>query len=349
MQAYKLDALLLQRVSSFAWATCGAASYVNAATTNGAASLLITKNKHYVITNNIEAPRLEQEEGLAAQKWEFKTSPWHAAQDAIADLTKGLRVGADSPFPNAVNLTQLFTRLRAKLLPEEGERFRKLAHDCAEAMRVAVNAVKPGMTEYEIAAVLGKEVQARGTQPIVNLIAVDERVYSYRHPLPTEKPLKKYAMLVLCGRRWGLVCSLTRLIHFGKMPDDLRRKAEAVAHIDAAFIVHTRPGTLLNVIFQKAVEVYERTGYGDQWQQHHQGGAAGYEPREYNGTPTTTDAVAIGQAFAWNPSIAGTKSEDTILVGEKENEVITKMNSWPTIAVNVDGQVIERPTTLELS
>ena len=30
-----LDALLLERVSSFAWATCGAASYINTAATNG--------------------------------------------------------------------------------------------------------------------------------------------------------------------------------------------------------------------------------------------------------------------------------------------------------------------------
>lgn len=56
-----LDALLLQRVSSFAWATCGAASYVNTATTNGEAALLITSSGRYLITNNIEAPRLEQE------------------------------------------------------------------------------------------------------------------------------------------------------------------------------------------------------------------------------------------------------------------------------------------------
>ncbi len=70
-----LDALLLQRVSSFAWATCGAASYVNTATRTGAASLLITPTARYLVTNNIEAPRLEREEGLAAQGWEFRVTP----------------------------------------------------------------------------------------------------------------------------------------------------------------------------------------------------------------------------------------------------------------------------------
>ena len=59
-----LDALLLQRVSSFAWATCGAASYINSAATDGAASLLVTPSGRYLITTNIEATRLEQEEKL---------------------------------------------------------------------------------------------------------------------------------------------------------------------------------------------------------------------------------------------------------------------------------------------
>jgi antitoxin VapB len=73
---HKLDALLFQRVSSFAWATCGAASYVNTATTSGEATLLITPAGLYLMTNNIEVTRLEQEEKLAAQGWEFHVGPW---------------------------------------------------------------------------------------------------------------------------------------------------------------------------------------------------------------------------------------------------------------------------------
>ncbi len=69
MAKHNLDALLLQRVSSFAWATCGAASYVNTAVSFTGTVLLVTLTQRYLITNNIEAPRLEQEEQLAAQGW----------------------------------------------------------------------------------------------------------------------------------------------------------------------------------------------------------------------------------------------------------------------------------------
>jgi Xaa-Pro aminopeptidase len=345
-----LDALLLQRVSSFAWATCGAASYVDTATTDGASSLLITPTDRYVITNNIEAMRIEQEEKLGAQGWQFRVAPWHSANNAVAELTRGLKLGADGMYPGAADLSDEMARVRASLTPDEGERFRVLGRLCADAMDSAIRAVRPGQSEYEIAAILGREAQARGAQPIVNLIATDERIFKFRHPLPTEKKLERYAMLILCGRKWGLVCSITRLVHFGKLPDDVRRKAAACARVDATFIAATRPGATLGAIFERATKAYADAGFPDEWQLHHQGGPAGYEPREYLATPGSNDIVAWGQAYAWNPSITGTKSEDTILVGASDNEVITVTPGLPTWSVTLaDGKTIARPAILEIT
>jgi antitoxin VapB len=345
----QLDALLLQRVSSFAWATCGAASYINTAATDGVASLLITPAGRYVITNNIEATRIEQEEKLVAQGWELRVAPWHGVNPAIAELTRGLKLGADGAYPGAVNLAAELSRVRASLTPEEGKRFRALGRICADAMESAVRAVRPGQTEYEIASLLGRETQARGAQPIVNLIATDERIFKFRHPLPTDKKLERYAMLVLCGRKWGLICSITRFVHFGKLPEDVRRKADACARIDATFIAATRPGQTLGKIFERAAAMYAETGFANEWQLHHQGGAAAYEPREYLGVPGSTDVVALGQAYAWNPSITGVKSEDTILVGASGNEVLTATSGLPTMSVTLaDGTTIVRPAILEV-
>lgn len=346
---HELDALLLQRVSSFAWATCGAASYVNAATTNGEASLLITPSGRYLVTNNIEATRLEQEEKLAAQGWEFRVGPWYEAPLAIAELTRGLRLGADGPYPGATDLSGNMARIRTILAPEEIERFRALGRLCAEAMGAAVGAVRPGQTEHQIAALLAHEALKRGAQAPVNLIATDERVFAFRHPLPTAKSLERYAMLVLCGRKQGLVCSVTRLVHFGRLPDELRRKADAVAQVDATFIAATRPGATLGAIFERVTGSYAAAGFPDEWQLHHQGGPAGYEPREYLATPGSTDVVAVGQTYAWNPSITGAKSEDTLLVGQDSNEVLTTIEDWPMLSVTVDGQTFERPAILEVS
>ena len=53
LEKHKLDALLLRRVSSFAWVRSRAASYVNMADSNGTSQLLITKPKRFLIMNNI--------------------------------------------------------------------------------------------------------------------------------------------------------------------------------------------------------------------------------------------------------------------------------------------------------
>ncbi len=88
----------------------------------------------------------------------------------------------------------------------------------------------------------------------------------------------------------------------------------------------------------EAQAAYAIAGLPDEWRLHHQGGAAGYEPREYLALPGSQDEVHEGQAFAWNPSITGTKMEDTMLVGEEINEVLTEIPDWPTIPVDI-GQV----------
>lgn len=348
LESRQLDALLLRRVSSFAWATCGAASYVNTASTDGIATLLITPEALHLVTDNIEASRLEQEEKLKEQGWEFHFARWHQGQDTLTTLTAGLRLGADGPYPAAIDLSAEIARLRARLTPQEGERFRQLSQQCAAAMDTAIRAVRPGQSEYEIAALLSAETERRGVQVIVNLIATDERIFAFRHPLPTGKQLDRYAMLVLCGRRNGLVCSLTRLVHFGRLPDDLRHKAEAVAQVDAAFIASTRPGRTLGDIFQDAIATYTQVGFPEEWHLHHQGGPAGYEPREVIATPGSTDVVSTGQVFAWNPSITGTKSEDTILVGPDGNEVLTSIAGWPMMSITIAGQTISRPAILEI-
>lgn len=343
-----LDALLLRRASSFAWATCGASSYINTATEYGEGSLLYTPAGRYLLATNIEMPRLMDEEGLRDQGWEPVPHAWYETSDAVERLTGGLRLAADEPYAGAQDVTADIASLRTHLTPEEGERFRTLGRLCAEAMDAAIRQIRPGQTEHEIAALLARETAGRGVWPIVDLVATDERIHTYRHPLPTNRRLERYAMAVLCGRKAGLVCSITRLVHFGALPDELRSKQEACARVDAALLTATRPGATLGAVFGRAQTEYAASGYPDEWRLHHQGGPAGYEPRETLGLPGSPVPIAEGQAFAWNPSITGVKIEDTFLVGRERNDVLTEVEGWPTVRVEVDGQTFERPAVLEV-
>jgi Xaa-Pro aminopeptidase len=341
-----LDAALLNRNPNFAWLTGGAVGYVNSATDMAAASLLVTPTGHYVLANNIEAARLEAEERLADLGFEFRVAPWYEGNPAAAALTQGLRLGADGPMAGATDISAAVADLRMNLLPQELERYRKLGQACGDAMDTAMHQVRPGLTEYQIAGLLAHALLDRGILPIVNLIATDERIFRFRHPLPTSKVLDRYAMLVLCGRQAGLVASVTRLIHFGPLPEELQRKQAACALVDATLIHATRPGRSLVDIFQDGLAAYAGAGFPDEWQLHHQGGPAGYEPREFVATPALAYPVAANQAYAWNPSITGVKCEDTILIGPDANEIITTMPGWPMLSVDVAGMTYQRPAIL---
>ena len=349
LDKHHLDGLLLKKVSSFAWATCGAASFVNTASTDGAASLLITRTSQYVLTDNIESTRIKGEEMLEDQGWKIITRQWYGNPADLASLAGGNQIGCDGPIPDGVDLSGEISRMRALLISEENLRFRTLGRLCAETMNTAARLITPGMSEYQIAALIAGGALSREVQPIVNLIATDDRIFSYRHPLPTSKRLEKYGMLVMCGRHKGLVCSITRLVYFGRLPEELLRKSHAVARVDAEMILQTRPGKSLGDIIETARNVYSQTGFADEWMDHHQGGPAGYEPREYLAVPGSDDLISIGQVYAWNPSIRGTKSEDTILVGDDENEIITEIPDWPMIPIEYDGKKLMRPAILEIT
>jgi Xaa-Pro aminopeptidase len=347
LEKHKLDGLLLRRGNNFAWATCGASASINIAESNGEVSLLITRTGRHLVTNNIEAARLIHEEKLDAD-WKFHIGPWYEVQQKTIDLlVRGLKLGGDGCWVGELDLSADLTHLRANLTVEESERFRELGRLCAKAMEAAIRAVRPGQSEHQIAALLASESERRGVQVTVNLVATDERVFAFRHPLPTDKKLDRYAMLVLCGRKWGLVCSITRLVHFGRIPDELRRKAEAVGSVDATFITATKPGATLGAIFLAAMQTYTREGFPGEWQLHHQGGLAGYLPREIMASEDSKIPVQVGQVFAWNPSITGVKSEDTILIKEHGNEVLTAIQSWPMLEVHLNGQTFLRPAILE--
>ncbi len=348
LDKHNAEAILLRRVSSFAWATCGAISYVNIASTEGVASLVVEREKIHLATNNIEAPRLQDEEQLSEQGWEFIVSPWVTPLEGLKGLLAGKTFLSDVPFGTAQDVSAEISRLRAHLTLEEGERFRELGRLCADSITAAAQAIRPGMSEFELAALLGSEAQRRGVQPIVNLVATDERAYRYRHPLPTAKKLEKYALLVLCGRQYGLVCSVSRLVYFGKPPAELARRILATARVNATYITHSRPGVTLDHVLARGQAAYADTGYPDEWRHHHQGGVAGYEPREYLATPGAVDILLAGQAIAWNPTIAGAKVEDTFLVGERENEILTPTSLWPVEQVEIPGQPGAFPCALAL-
>jgi len=347
LEARGLDAVVLSRRENFAWYTCGGDNHVVTASESGAAHLLVTRERACVVTDNIEAPRIADEE--VAADIEVIRHPWHEESrraEVILDILDGRRAAADDGIADLPPLDDDFAALRYRLTAEEAARYRALGRDCSEAMSRVCRAVEPGQTEFDVAGRLAAALLPLGIEPFVTLVGADERIEKYRHPICTQKPIQRCVMVVVCGRRHGLICSLTRLVHFGPLPAALEAKHRAVCAVDAAFILETRAGAEVGAVFRAGMAAYAEQGFADEWTLHHQGGPTGYAGRDYKGTPDETRRVQPNQAFAWNPSIAGTKSEDTILAGEGEPEVLSPRSDWPTLAVEYRGATVERAAIL---
>jgi Xaa-Pro aminopeptidase len=333
-----LDALHVQRADNVAWLTGGARVYVDTSSERGVASLLVTPNGQYLVTNNIEAPRLASEEPMDG--WTLVVDDWYDAPAAVADLTTGLTVATDYPTPGTVDVAAELVAMRAPLHPGEVEAYRALGADLGRAMGNVAHAVEPGMTEHAIAGVLAREVYAVGAVPIVALVATDERLEAHRHPLPTDRALRSTLMFVACARRQGLIANATRMVSFGRPTSELRRRVEAVATIEACAHAATRPGASARDVFAKISEHYRKLGFDEEWRRHHQGGACSYAARDWIATSRSPHRIHAPQAFAWNPSVPGAKSEDTILCTNAGVDVLTRTPGWPMLEVPVDGETV---------
>jgi Xaa-Pro aminopeptidase len=286
------------------WLLCGRGRPVAAGTSPYAVE--ITADAARVWYQDIERSRVEAEERWEELGYEPMPYPWH------------------EPLP--IQVTDCYLqRLRLELGPEELERYRVAGADAAAAVSETLGTLRPEQDELEAAGELARHLQAMGfTTPVV-LVGGERRAPVHRHPLPTEEPLGRFALLAVTAERHGLYVSMTRIVSFGPPPEELAARVQAAAEVDAAVLAASRPGATIGDLFEVLAREYQSQGFPDEWRRHHQGGLTGYSGREVFATPRDETALPAACAVAWNPSVTGGgKSEDTALVTSDGVEVITR-------------------------
>ncbi len=210
------------------------------------------------------------------------------------------------------------------------------------------NRSHPVSRELDIAEKMRTEFSRSGMSLVVTLVAADERIQRFRHPVPSKKRWEKTLLLVACAKRSGMIVSLSRMVANGSIPDDLIRRTDAAAFVNANLWHRTRPGTSGAELYQAAAEAYRYAGFEGEIDKHHQGGAAGYRTRDWVAHPACSDVVQPNQAFAWNPSISGTKVEETVIANETGIDVLTISANYPSIVTEIDGVTYHSPGILSL-
>jgi Xaa-Pro aminopeptidase len=324
MERRRLEALLLRQWNNFAWYTNGADSRVDRSIPLGVADVLITSEAEYIFTNNIEAPRMREEQ---TPDFEVVEHPWHEDElAAIREVTGDVALGGDFPLEGALDVSGEVAPLRYVLDPDALERCRGVGADTASAVSEAAGSTVPGMSELEAAANLAAACRSRGLFSSVLLAAADDRIVRYRHSIPHGGTIECRAMLVVSAERGGLYANLTRFVDFEEADKELARRQEA-----CETILHrmreeaTRPGRTLADAFEDCQRFYAEASFPDEWRLHHQGGMTGYASREVIASPETRQEIRVGQAFAWNPSVTGAKAEETFILTASGPEVITRV------------------------
>lgn len=321
MERQGLGALLLRRPANFAWYTGGADNRVDHDDPLGVAGILLTNEGEYVLTDNIEAPRMRHEQ---TPDMDIAEHPWHTGSGALLKEFAGGPVGTDHPSELGPDVTAEILPSRHVLDEEAIQRYRRLGADAAAAISEAASPLSPDTDELDAAAELTSACRRRGMFSPVLLAASAGRLGRYRHPIPRGGPLGGRAMLVVCAERGGLYANLTRMVSFEDPDPETLRRQEACDEILRRMRQEaTSPGTTLADAFGLCQTFYAEAGFPDGWRDHHQGGTTGYASREIVASPQTRQEIRAGHAFAWNPSLPNAKAEETFVLLPQGPEVLT--------------------------
>lgn len=352
-----LDGVLINSQHNFAWLTGGKSNAINLSGETGACFLLIRSDgSKFVLANNIEMPRILAEE-ISAEDFEPVEFAWQeekASSDFVIEKAKSLsrtgkNLASDLFLHKGIRtIENLISRCRYELTTAEIERYRKLGRDAGKAVGSVIKNINAGETEIEIASKTKNELAKFNINSVVTLVGADERIEQFRHPVPTENVWKKVLLIAVCGKREGLIANLSRIVCIGEVSDNLKRKTETAAYVFARLLSETKPGKTGAELYKIAADAYTEKGFADEINKHHQGGATGYKTRDWVIHPKSGETVFQNQAFAWNPSITGTKAEETALISGDKIEIITATDNFPAIAVETGGCEYLAPGILSL-
>lgn len=341
-------AVRLRGTDWFSWATAGASNSVLLARETGVAEILVTPDGAWVLTDEIDAQRLMDEElpdnfRVFQSRW---TEP-EEREEFVRDHVGPCELWSDRPLEGERPIPYEMAQYKRQLMPTEIRRYRKIGQLAAEAVTEVMSQAEPTWTELELAGAGAEALWKRGLYPSLTLAAGRRRLQLYSHPTPTAEPLGDLAMLSFSARGFGLHANLTRFVSFGRLDEDTRQIHDTLREIEAEALQYCIPGSRLDQIYDTLKKAYQRRGYTDAIDVHHQGGLTGYRVREIVATPMMGHSLVRNEAVAWNPCLAGARSEDTFLVLGNEQtphlENLTLSNDWPV--VEVGG--IKRPLVWE--
>lgn len=322
-------AIAIKKQPNFSWITAGGRGFIGLASEMSCGAILVTQSDVYLVANNIEIGRLMEEE-----------LPQGFAKPLVFDWYSGKTVDdvireSVGDFITDNEVEGWFKQQRIVLSESEQERYRIICADARDALENSCFVAESGLTEFDFSGIVANSLWAKGIEPITVLVAADDRSMSVRHYVPTAKKIENGFIVSICGRRNGLVASVTRTVALTEKYDTSR--FVQILEIENTVIKCIKEGITLGACFKEIEKAYSEQNLENEWHNHHQGGLSGYIAREVIANENSSEILRAGNVLAWNPSAKGAKAESTVLLTESGAENLTPAGkNWPIITV--DGE-----------
>jgi Xaa-Pro aminopeptidase len=345
LQLHKFDALLLQKPENFAWFTSGG-NCARSGSSEPTASLFITPEARVVVTANSNSAQLFERE-LLGLGFQLKERDWSEPRHALVeDLCRGRTVASDSGIGGTLDASVQLTAMQLPLTAVECERMRELGRLVAHAVEATCRGCRPGQTEAEIAGHVAHRLIKRQVVPERIQIMADGRSGRFRHWSYGSDRVDRVVTVAVVGRRWGLCLGAARTVSFGDPPNTIFDAYQRAVLVHAAGIYFSQPEWELFEIWNRIQRIYEKNGLADEWRLAEQAEVIGYRLCEIPLVANSDFRLTSQMAVHWHPSVGPAVLGDSILVSQRKFELLTPMENWPSLKVEVKGVRVDCPAIL---
>lgn len=311
-----------------------------------AVALLGVDGSVRIVLPALEQPRAASESSLSAQFYPWTDAEGYDRALASAATDAGLsgRLGVEytamrvlelraieaAAQIEAVDATAVLASLRMSKDADELKAMRKAVEVVEAALQKAIAAIRPGVTEMEIAAVWEGAMQAAGSQPSFTTIVASGPNSANPHHTASDRRIQRGDLVILDGgaRVDGYCSDITRTVAVGELSEEGRTIYELVLQANRAGFAAVRPEASGADIDAAARKVIEDGGYG-QYFVHRTGHGLGIEIHEppylhsAEQEPLPEGSTFTVEPGIYLPGIGGVRIEDNVVLAYSGGECLT--------------------------
>jgi Xaa-Pro aminopeptidase len=338
ISAAKLDALVVTHPANWYYLTGFTGEAGVLIVSQGAATLVTDGRFTTQVRQETSAVRLIEQKGslldstgrFLRQK-SLRRAGFDPVQTSVAQLSLLRRAaGARTKWIAAPGLVGT---LRARKEPSELARMRQAAILAGDVLTGAIDLLKPGVMENEVAAEIEYQMRRGGASgpAFETIVAFGDRS-ALPHARPTAKRLRKNELVVLdLGAILAHYCSdITRTVYVGRAPARVKEWYRAVLEAQIAAIAAVRAGVSCGDVDAAARQVL--AGYKlDRLFTHSTGHGLGLEvhedPRVARGQKARLEpgCVVTIEPGVYMAGVGGIRIEDDVAVHAGNTEVLTRI------------------------